>query len=578
MKNTSQISYESFLRNKKINPEETIIIDFLEIYGSQVLPLIKTIGYAGIVCSSSFKKNLGSENTKIGYFFNNGDWQMPITKANSILLFGSIEELGGKRLFSLFSHGINNIIFADTYSSSKINYESLAVVALRYVIRRIFTIIYHLLVSSFPKTTRIFHIKKNYNKLLSDLPFINTDVVEKKVVLINNGLAPGGAERQFINTALELKKAGYNVNIIVLKSGDAYFDFYRERAQLAGPIYNLYELAGNTKAFGKKEDIQLKNAIDWIQVKRRLYSHLNWSEISSLIIALISLKPSIVHAWQDSTNISAGIASLIVGVPKIVLSTRNMAPYRFAYFQTYMFSLYRILLKFNITIMNNSVAGAQDYERWLKLLPGRIPVVLNGIDFCITGRESDAMKFRSMYNLPSSHLIVGGIFRFWPEKDPLLWINTASEIARAVPTAKFLLVGEGPLHDEIVDHATRKGIADRLVLPGYLKDPIPAYLSMDVFLLTSKFEGTPNVLIEAQMAGVPAVTTDAGGCRDIIKNNETGFILENREPKKLAENVIRLLLNKEVRLKMSLKSKKNAAEKFGLQQMINKTLDLYDDK
>jgi glycosyltransferase involved in cell wall biosynthesis len=147
-----------------------------------------------------------------------------------------------------------------------------------------------------------------------------------------------------------------------------------------------------------------------------------------------------------------------------------------------------------------------------------------------------------------------------------------------VSNVKFLLVGEGPLQDQILAFATKKDIAQLLVLPGYLNDPIPAYLSMDVFLLTSKYEGTPNVLIEAQMAGVPAVTTDAGGCRDIIEEDKTGFVLFDRSPEKLAAKTISLIQNTEKRIKMSIQAKNRAGQKFGLQQMLNKTLDLYFDK
>ena len=95
--------------------------------------------------------------------------------------------------------------------------------------------------------------------------------------------------------------------------------------------------------------------------------------------------------------------------------------------------------------------------------------------------------------------------RFAAEKDPDLWLETAAVIAAARPDVRFVLAGYGEHADDVARKVQEFGVADRVILPGPTADVGLVYAAMDVLMMTSRFEGVPNVLIEAQAAGVPVV-------------------------------------------------------------------------
>ena len=293
---------------------------------------------------------------------------------------------------------------------------------------------------------------------------------------------------------------------------------------------------------------------------------------------LIELRPEVVHAWQDATNINVGIAAALLGVPRIVLSTRNMAAVRFAYYHPYMWPAYRALERLpNVVFVNNSRAGAADYARWLRLAEDRFEVIHNGFSDTHMTRPADdeIHAYKQRLGIPADALVVGGMFRFNEEKDPLLWIRTAALIAQGHKDVYFLLLGGGPLEKQMHEAAKSLVLGDRLVLPGTEKNAALAISSMDVFLLTSRYEGTPNVAIEAQWLGVPVISTPAGGTEETLDLGHTGWIVRQRDPEAIASQVNSVLDQPEIRQATSKRGPVVAHERFGIERMLRETLHVY---
>src|SRR5262249_29835546 len=120
--------------------------------------------------------------------------------------------------------------------------------------------------------------------------------------------------------------------------------------------------------------------------------------------------------------------------------------------------------------------------------------------------------------------VVGCVMRFEKEKDPDLWIDTAAEIAKLKPDTHFLLLGYGTMRDAIVRRSESLGLGDRIFfLPAPGTDVGLLYAVVDVVLLTSLLEGMPNVLIEAQAAGRPVVTSNFPSAGEAILHGRTGY-------------------------------------------------------
>ena len=126
---------------------------------------------------------------------------------------------------------------------------------------------------------------------------------------------------------------------------------------------------------------------------------------------------------------------------------------------------------------------------------------------------------------PDATHTVGGVFRFDTDKQPLLWIRFAARYLKRHPESRMLLVGGGRLLQNAIDLAADYGISNRILFVG--RSPTVGFwmTKMDVLVLLSRYEGLPNVLIEAQYMGVRVVATPAGGTAECLIDGLTGHVL-----------------------------------------------------
>jgi glycosyltransferase involved in cell wall biosynthesis len=424
--------------------------------------------------------------------------------------------------------------------------------------------------------------RKLFTRILHDRrrPLLIEQGFRKGAVLLAiTSLGPGGAERQAVMTLLGLLKAGHSdLSLICAYLNGAHCDFYRHL--LRGTSVEVAELrksASYWKNRGSCNDshsVVIRNLQDLLGT---LPQELKYVEFFAREI--LERKPEIVHTWLDDVNVMAGIAAAIVGVPKIVISTRNVAPPNFLLIRPHMREAYRALASMrNVSFLNNSEVGAKDYERWLGLAPSTFKVIPNGFDFsCLQNGDlvTRARQFRERLGVSDRLPLIGSVLRFSEEKRPLLWVETAAKVSRLRPDATFVIVGDGPLRSYTQKFARKLGIGDRLFLLGLQKDPFTAMAAMDVFLLTSRMEGLPNVLIEAQALGVPVVTADAGGAVESLAHGRTGFSIKPQNADLLAEAIVSVLNDPEWRVKARAEAPKFISERFCSKRMVRDTLRAY---
>src|SRR4029077_7352906 len=118
------------------------------------------------------------------------------------------------------------------------------------------------------------------------------------------------------------------------------------------------------------------------------------------------------------------------------------------------------------------------------------------------------------------------------------------------PHAVFLVAGDGELRSTLEQRARDLGISDRVRFLGWQRNLEGLYAATDVFLLTSRNEGTPVALIESLAAAVPGVSTDVGGVRDVIDSDRVGLLARFGDPRALAEQVQTLLTDRDRRRRM----------------------------
>ena len=412
-----------------------------------------------------------------------------------------------------------------------------------------------------------------HGMIAATAPERREDFVPGRVVLVCGNLSPGGAERQVAYTARGLAQsaeiASAELICDMLTGGHpARYDFYLPLLQHAGVPARMIERYALSRAMVREPAVLAR--------RQASLPEGFLLDVANLYRELVRLRPEVVHAWLDWSNTRAGLAAALAGVPRIVLSGRNVNPTHFALYQPYMDPVYAALCVLpNVVFLNNSRAGAESYAEWLRLAPDRIKVIYNGLDMGPIDNTA-AGPVRRRLGIPEGAPLVGGIFRFYPEKRPLLWLEVASLVLRDNPDAWFVLFGQGVLEREMVKAAQGLGLAHRLVLPGIVDDVLSVMRTLDVFLLTSFGEGIPNVALEAQWAGTPVVATQAGGVAEALALGESGWIVDPPDADRLARCVSWMLGDAGARAQAQTAGPQLIQARFGLRRMIDETVKAYD--
>jgi glycosyltransferase involved in cell wall biosynthesis len=160
--------------------------------------------------------------------------------------------------------------------------------------------------------------------------------------------------------------------------------------------------------------------------------------------------------------------------------------------------------------------------------PHLISVLHNGIDTEEWAPCPTLPTLREELGIGTALPVLGYVGRIMPEKDLETWLRAAALVGQRYPEAQFVLVGEGrdgSTLSHLQQLATDLGIRERVHFPGYRSQLLPVYAAFDLFVLTSRREGLPNSVLEAMAMGLPVVTTDVAGTKELVLHGETGFVL-----------------------------------------------------
>jgi glycosyltransferase involved in cell wall biosynthesis len=172
-------------------------------------------------------------------------------------------------------------------------------------------------------------------------------------------------------------------------------------------------------------------------------------------------------------------------------------------------------------------------------------------------------QIRSELGIPTNAAVIGMVGSLDERKDPTTFLHAAALILERCPNAWFLWVGGGPLQSQAAETALRLGIFQRVKLAG--KQPgklIPALLrSMDVFFFTSRIEGVPLGILEAQAAGVPVASSSYLGVEEVVQDGRTGLLFRPGDARDGAKAVLALLSDREAAQRMACAAKTSFFEK-----------------
>jgi glycosyltransferase involved in cell wall biosynthesis len=189
--------------------------------------------------------------------------------------------------------------------------------------------------------------------------------------------------------------------------------------------------------------------------------------------------------------------------------------------------------------------------------------------------DADRRAARARLGLPAAAPMVSTVGRLTAIKRYDLFLDTARLVAERHPQARFLVAGDGELRSALEEQARASGIADRVRFLGWRRDLDTVYAASDVFLLTSRNEGTPVALIESLAAAVPGVSTDVGGVRDVIDSDRLGLLAPFGDGRGLADHVLSLIADPVRRHSMGEAGRRSVAARYSLDRLMNDLEHLY---
>ena len=558
-----------------------IVCSRVPLKNPEIAALLSQPFVESVILESEDRELLAAFPRHLGFFAKSGrDWQLPANLAVDMVYVGRWADFGARVAWLAWCAGIRRIHNASAFQSH--NTRSSISVAIEKSLRSLLYRLWQspLLRKPVEKLLRVFRVEQflfsRRLRVIECMPLPITDASTEwqhgKINMVGGTLGPGGAERQITATLLGLVARGHrDVHFLHHSPMHKPNDFFLPPLIEAGIPFSQVDQIGDSNPIP---------AVTEEELARRLAPFGDFGfEIAAYAREFLVRRPEIVHVWLDHTNVVAGLAALLIGVPRIVLSCRSLSPVHFAFHQPYMRPIYRLLAKFpNVIFLNNSEAGASDYRRWLGITTLKIQVIRNGFDFSTLPRQQELPHLRSEYRrslgIPADVPVVGVIMRISEEKRPLLWIEIARLVSKKIPNAHFLIVGNGPMREQ-VEKVAQSIFPQKIHFVVQERNAAMALASLDIFLLTSRVEGLPNVLIEAQALGVLPVAIDVGGVKETMIEGKTGLLLKSSDVNSAAENIVELLTNQEAYRIASSKAREFVRSSFDLDRMIDQTLNVY---
>jgi len=204
-------------------------------------------------------------------------------------------------------------------------------------------------------------------------------------------------------------------------------------------------------------------------------------------------------------------------------------------------------------------------------------VVPLGFDLSAFAAIDDAAgaAARRLLDIPGDAHVVSTVGRLTAIKQHGLFLDTFKRVAAADPRALALVVGDGDLRTEIEAKARDLGIADRVRMLGWRRDLDVINAASDVFLLTSRNEGTPVALIEAMASGVPGVSTNVGGVKDVIHDPSVGRLAPFGDADALATAVLGLLADDSARKAAGTAARAHVLARYSVDRLVSDIDALY---
>jgi glycosyltransferase involved in cell wall biosynthesis len=282
------------------------------------------------------------------------------------------------------------------------------------------------------------------------------------------------------------------------------------------------------------------------------------------------MRPDVIQAHDPhAVSVAAMALSISAPVPKPPLIASRRVEFRIAHnsFSRWKYSQVDCFIANSGAIRDRLVADGIPRQK--------ITIVNEGVDVERVVRMPAADVHGAFY-LPHGSPVVGNVAALVPHKGQHHLVDAAALVVRDVPDARFVIVGDGELRDTLERQIKEKHLERHVFLAGFRSDVLELTKGFDIFAMSSVSEGMCTALVDAMAASKPAVATIAGGIPEVMVDGETGYLVAPRDHRAMADRLVFLLKNQNVRERMGEAALQRARRLFTVERMVEGTAAVYE--
>ncbi len=360
------------------------------------------------------------------------------------------------------------------------------------------------------------------------------------IMYIIDSLRIGGAEELLLTVARKIDRKKYNISVVCL------FD--------EGP------LADEIRGTGVK--------VEFLHMRNRL----DLPTFIKLIHLIRDEDIKIVHTHLFDSNFFGRMAAKLADAPVIVATEHNVYPWK---------KRRHIFVDKSLARFTDRIIAVSDAVRLWTSERENIDVekfvtIHNGIDINRFDLPVDIYEKKKELRLDPRVPLIGTIGTLTEQKGHKYLLEALAKVTKVIPDAKLLFVGDGHLRTRLEELSVKLGLGENVIFCGWRRDIHEILPILDLFVLSSLWEGLPWVILEAQACGRPIVASNVDGIPEAVNDGQMGLLVPPKDPERLARAIGKLLRDKELAMKMGEAGRKSVRSKFTSEIMVGKMEELYD--
>jgi len=386
-----------------------------------------------------------------------------------------------------------------------------------------------------------------------------------KVLHLINHFQLGGTERQAVLLLQHLDRTRYDVRLAVLSKAGPLF----EEVARVYPHIEEYPLTSFYNMNALRQVLRLRRYLLTHQIQI-IHTHEFWSGLLAVaasrftrtrVIASqrhLRMSDRLVHLW--GRRVLNAIADRVLvnaeAIRKQILETSRNAPAKV------------VVVRNGLTLVEDCYCNAS---------MGESLGCNTGPDGAGFARRSARSVLIDTLGISHTSKIVGMVANLRPVKGHRYLIEAASRILQAHSDVHFVLIGEGDLRTSLERQVKELRVDGHVHFMGHREDARLLTAGFDVAVLASFHEGMPNTVLEAMAAGVPVVATAVGGVKELIVDQETGFLVPPGDTAAMVDRIEKMLVQDHLRAAIGLRGHEFVHATFGMERMIASVQDLYHE-